>query len=293
MSKRKEEQQMEPEKKHTIYGISKHGRREQNLEAAGIEPWDPNLAGGVENAEALEDIIGDGIADAEHSRTDIDLSTARAIARVLANAIGDAPALDHFAATGDGDRLIIEEEFLNLHENPTTPDIVRIWIDWLASFLFWSHHPEHPRPIAYPAHANELSRLLVRDRVDIGGVEVEMYRPASQSREDQALMAERTAELLAARGDLARAFLSLPDVDASLPNIAGLLDDLYIGVFDDIDEVLANITEYPDWEVELEKWAEQRGLIGMVALDRDEIEKMTRETWDIVELEGRCYVFNR
>jgi hypothetical protein len=284
---------MEPEDKHTIYRLGRHGKREKDIEAAGIQRWDPNLAGGVENAEALEDIIGDGITDAEHHNADIDLSTARTIARAIANALGDAPALDKFAATGEGDRLRLEQEYLELNDNPTTPAIVRHWIDWLASFLFWRAHPEHPRPLAYPAQAGELPAVLVRDQIAIAGGAIELYRPASQTDDDRATMICAIEDLIAAKGHAAQAFLSLADIDASSLDLEAKFNDVYIGDYDDIDDVIAGLTDFHDWEVELEVWAERRGLGGMVALDRDEIEKMTRETWDIVELEGRCYVFNQ
>jgi len=284
---------MEPEKKHTIYRLGKHGRREQDLESAGIEPWDPNLAGGIENAQALEDIIGDGITDAEHGKTDINLSTARTIARAVANALGDAPALDRFAATGEGDRLLIEREYLDLFENPTTPDIVRTWVNWLASFVFWNEHPEHPRPIAFPAIAAEIPRFLVRDTINVPDSPIEFYRPASSPEEERTATLGRINYQIEEYGSRLRAYLTLADVDATSPTLIEDLEANYIGVYRDVTEIISTLTDFDEWESDLEEWASERGLRGMVALDVDEIEKMTRETWNIVELEGRCYVFSR
>jgi hypothetical protein len=48
-----------------------------------------------------------------------------------------------------------------------------------------------------------------------------------------------------------------------------------------------------DWETELQQWAMERGIAGAVYIDRAAIEEQTREVYDIVELEGRCYVFYR
>ena len=284
---------MEPDKKHTIYRLGKHGRREQDLEAAGIEPWDPNLAGGVENVQTLEDIIADGITDAEHGKTDVGISTARTIARAIANALGDAPGLDRFAATGEGDRLLIEQEYLDLYKNPTTPPVVRDWINWLASFLFWREHPTQSYPATYPVNADEIPRLLVHDKIDAPNASIDFYRPASQPREARYATQARIETLLIEYGNRLQAYLTLPDVDATNPTLIDELEANYIGVYRDVAEVISTLTDHDEWQSDLEEWAAERGVQGMVSLDIDEIEKMARETWDIVELEGRCYVFSR
>ena len=166
-------------------------------------------------------------------------------------------------------------------------------VNWLASFLFWNKHPEHPRPIAFPAIASEIPRFLVRDTIDAPDTPIEFYRPASHSEEERTTILARINYQIEEYGSRLRAYLTLTDVDATSPKLIDDLEANYIGAYRDVTEVVSTLTEFDEWESDLEEWAAERGLRGMVALDTDEIEKMTRETWDIVELEGRCYVFNR
>ena len=97
---------------------------------------------------------------------------------------------------------------------------------------------------------------------------------------------------MAAHGDAFRAYLTLPDIDATNESLDNDFHAQYVGAYEYIDDVIANLTEMADWERDLQVWARERGLIDMVHLDRVAIEAVARETWDIVEVGGRCYVFN-
>jgi hypothetical protein len=105
--------------------------------------------------------------------------------------------------------------------------------------------------------------------------------------------AERLSALLAEHGDPLRAYLTLDDVDATAETLVDDFHSNYIGWYSNMDEVVEGLTEIQGWERELLQWSMERGLQGMVSLDREEVEKMTRETWDIVEIGDRFYVFDR
>jgi hypothetical protein len=284
---------MEKPEEHNIYGPDKHGRRELPIEATGVERWDPNLAGGFENAEAIEDIVSDGIYEANMRGAVINDSAARAIGRALANAHNsDAPALDAFARTGEGDRRDIEQEYIALYEDPDTPMIVRNWIDWLATFLFHAKFKDEQIRGGLPYKADRVPYILVTEVIYPNGQSTTIHRPAAFS-DFPNQSTEQLGKLLIEHGDPLRAYLELGDIDATA---ASLIDDFrsnYVGWYSDMDEVVEGLTEIQDWERDLVQWSMERGLQGMVSLDHDGIEKVTRETWDVVEIGGRLYVFNR
>jgi len=285
---------MESKENHNIYGINRHGRRERPVEDAGIDGGDPNLAGGIENAEALEDIIGDGIVEANNAETVIDETTARTIARALTHALDDnSPALDAFARTGEGDRLAIEQEYFELYTNESTPDIVRNWINWLATYLFRRDFPETAPDLDLPYDAAVLPGMLILQSMNIGGNLTRFRRPADQTELSRAAMIARLETLLSEIGDPLRAYLGLPDVDASREDLVDRFRVDFAGEFKDLASAVDAVTEISGWERQLRAWAIDRGLEGMVAIDREKVEQLAREVWDIVTYGGRCYVFDK
>jgi hypothetical protein len=285
---------MESNQPHDIYGPERHGRREKDIESDGHEIWDLNLTGGPENPGALEDIIGDGIQEARAHNAIIDESTARTIARTLAHALdGEAPNLDAFASDARIDRIGIEAEYFQLLDFPELPDIVLSWIDWLATYLLYRVHPDGPRPLAVPLSAADVPRQLVRDTSYIDGVELTLHRPAGLLEVGQALMHDRLQELINFYGDSMRAFLTLPDVNAAELELLRQFKELYVGSFEDATDALYGLSDLHEWNAELSEWAEARGLADMVAIDMEQMELRVRDIYDLVELKGRIYAFNR
>lgn len=285
---------MEPKDKHNIYGIERHGRRERPLEKTLHDDTAPQLEGGIENAAALEDIIGDGIGEATNNESLIDDVTARTIARALAHALDDnSPALNTFARTGEGRRVDIEQEYFELYTDERTPTIVRTWIDWLATYLFRRDYPDAKTEATLPYDAAEVPGFLVPDRVAIGGSVTLLRHPASQTETGGAMMISRLEPLLSEIGNAFRAYLELDDIDASREDILDRFRVDFAGDFKDVASAIDAITEIPGWERQLRSWAIERGLEGMVFIDRDKVELLARETWDIVDYKGRCYVFDK
>lgn len=98
---------------------------------------------------------------------------------------------------------------------------------------------------------------------------------------------------IAQHGARLAAFLSLPDVDATGIDLATQCDTFFIGEFTDTDEVVSELTEIADWQNALDRFAEERGLTGLVRLDTAAIAEQAAMTWDIVEMGGRLYVFDK
>ncbi len=255
----------------------------------------PNLeAEKPENGDALVEAIEDGVDDARERRGDLTEHTARAIARAVANALGEnGRALDEFARTGLGSYALLSEEYLDIYNDPTTPAKARTWIGWLGTYLVMREFPDTSRQFMGPGPDPDLSRLLVPARPKIGDDRQVIHVPATKTADDIRGVVWELAPLIQLGGDAFRAFLRLPDVDASSPNLFESFEQTFCGIYLDMEDVIRNVTEISEWEKELEEWAGERGIAGAVHIDRAAIEEQTREVYDIVELEGRCHVFYR
>jgi hypothetical protein len=259
------------------------------------DPDNPNLeAQKPENGDALVDTIEGGIDDARERRGDITEHTARAIARVVANALGDEGRyLDTFARTGSGDYTLLSEEYLDIYRDPTAPAQVRAWIDWLGTYLVMRDFPDTSRQYMSPGPDPDLARLLIPQWPRFGNDRELIYVPATKTGDDIHELAVALRVLVEKHGDTLRAFLRLRDVDASSPNLIESFEQTFCDTYLDMDDVVRNVTEISEWETELEAWAGERGIAGAVYIDRAAIEEQTREVYDIVELEGRFHVFHR
>jgi hypothetical protein len=58
-----------------------------------------------------------------------------------------------------------------------------------------------------------------------------------------------------------------------------------------MDALLDDLTDVRDWQNTLDELAGQWGIDGLVSLDRDRVEGIARQAWDIVETAGSFYAF--
>jgi len=285
---------MEPKNDHNIYGPERHGRRERPTNEPVNDERELPFEGHIDSAVNVENAIRDGIVEAQSGEKLIDRATARSVARALSDAMGEgAPALNRFARSGEGGRIDLESEYVEMYADERTPEVVRSWINWLASYLFHRDFPRVALTAPLPNDASELSKKLVPDSADIGGSLIRHSHPASQSAIERTRMIARLEPLLVEAGDAMRAYLQLPDVDASRNDLVDRFKVDFAGAFKDVTSAIDAVTELPGWERELVTWAAERGLDGMVAIDRTKVESFAREVWDIVEFGGRCYVFDK
>ncbi len=247
-----------------------------------------------ENGEALLETIEAGIDAAQERQADVTEHTARAIARAIANALGDnGRTLGEFARTGSGSYASLSEELLEVYNDPTTPAQVRTWIDCLGTYLVMHDFPDTSRQYMGSGPDPDLSRLLIPEWPRLGDDHELIYVPTTKTGDEVQELTAGLATLVEKHGDSLRAFLRLPDVDASSPNLMESFEQTFCGTYLDMEDVVLNVTEMADWETELQQWAMERGITGVVYIDRAAIEEQTREVYDIVELEGRCHVFSR
>lgn len=79
------------------------------------------------------------------------------------------------------------------------------------------------------------------------------------------------------------AFLTLPDVGPNQDNLVRVFNSCYIGTYDSMDALVRDLTEGVISEAEQARWAAE----GVP------LEDLVRESWDIVELSGKFYVFSQ
>jgi len=99
-------------------------------------PGEIDMTGVVRQDDALVDVIGDAIGEAETSGGEVPEWGARTLARALANERDDpqSGSLHHFAVTGRVDRETIFHELARIYEG-TADDEVKEWVNWLGTYI--------------------------------------------------------------------------------------------------------------------------------------------------------------
>lgn len=181
----------------------------------------------------------------------ISADDARAIAALLAPLLGTDSELAYFAETGEGDHHQLLLECLALTGRLTAKG--EIQDSWIPRLE--QYLARKPRPLS----------------------------PEPTSPE--------AAEGIREHGDAFHAYLTLDDVDPGSDDLLQTFTEFYIGAFPSMDHLLDELTEIRDWERGVAELAGRWGIDDLVSLDRSKVEHVARLTWDIVELNGRYFVF--
>ncbi|MGH3904685.1 MAG: hypothetical protein ACRDTE_10915 [Pseudonocardiaceae bacterium] len=94
-------------------------------------------------------------------------------------------------------------------------------------------------------------------------------------------------------GDAFRAYLELPDIDLNRDDLLQTFREFYIGTFASMDALLNELTEIRDCMAAITEVAASWGFDDMAGLDPASVERVARETWDIVEISGNLYAFDK
>lgn len=221
--------------------------------------------------------------------------TAQAIAGELARFGGfnQDSALAQYAETGRGSNHVLREEYLLIHHDPSTPELVRELVAWLGSRLVAEENPV-ARPPSRPRGATPvLSTILWYTATGEGEDALNVHVPADMPTPIIDCVGDRLTPLVDALGEPFVAFLQLPDVDATAHNLQQTFDEFYIGSFDDREAPLRGLTEFSEWEREINRLCHEQGIPeGVVTIDQDELWLYAEGGWDIVTgRDGRLHVF--
>lgn len=243
-------------------------------------------------ADKYQSWIVEGITAAQAEQREIDLMTARLIAHALGRALGRTSALADFGRTGEGAYEALRDEYLPLYADPSTPPMIREWIDWFGTYLVQRENTGSSRRFMNQHQPPSLDRLLVETAVAVEDSFRLLHLPASTSLESEREIAARLHAMPESRERAFWAFLSLPDVDASSSTLTQSYQDNYVGEFESIEKALYGLVELEEWETDLRRFAAERGLLAeAVSIDLDVIENQTREVYDLIELDGTIYAF--
>jgi hypothetical protein len=179
--------------------------------------------------------------------------SARFVAKLLGAVLGPRSALSHFAESGVGDPAALHDECQQLTSR-----------EWpTADITIWAHRFEHYL-VTVPTASSPLTPSLTQE------APTERANP-------------QVAQGLQDHGDAFQAYLQLPDIDPSRKDLLQSFTEFYVGVYDSIDAVIRDLTEDIISMDEQAAWA----AAGISA------EEMVRAGWDIVEVDGKLYVFTK
>ena len=238
------------------------------------------------------DRIADGIAKAGEFHTGIDSGTARCIAHTLGRALGRESALAEFGRTGEGDYEAIRDEYLTIYHDPEAAAWTIDLINWFGSHLIRRDYPSVEATDRREESRMQISRLLVPTAVQVGELTTVVHVPGSY---DSSIVPELEHTLTELRFDEdpgLQAFLSLPDVNAVSGDIMQDFHDHFVGTYPSMEDAIHEITEVDERERDVQDYAEQRHLfIEQVSPDYEALIEETVDGYDIVERNGRAYVF--
>lgn len=212
-------------------------------------PGEIDLTGVVRQDDALVDVIGDAIGEAEAEGGEVPEWGARTLARALANEREDPldGALHQFAVTG---RLAPEALFDELSElyQTTGDDQVREWVNWLGTYVIRARDNAETPPTEVPIWGTPLDQVSAYFEIKFAEADV---RGGTISQED----AQAIATVLAA---------SLPDNSAMSSFAQG--DDADLDILQAECEHLASqpwhIPAVPGWITRLQQHLAARDDLG-------------------------------
>lgn len=239
-------------------------------------------------------LIDVGIEQAQDHARDIDDMTARIIAFNLAPTI--TSNLAYFAQTGGSgphaNNTALRDEYLPIYHHPETPDDIRKLIDWLGAYLI---HRENPRPSPYAETpgAPLLRNLLWHTVVSVGDEPLDLHVRADQPSVVIRALPDALAPLIDREGDSMRAFLALPDVDASSPNLEESYYESYRGTFASREEALQALTELDQIEGEVDRIATTYAGGDCVTIDRDQLWARLNDLFELVPFGDGLHAFDK
>ncbi|GAA3830496.1 hypothetical protein KACC15558_11010 [Brevibacterium ammoniilyticum] len=240
------------------------------------------------------ELIAAGLSTALEKRADVDQGTARCIAHVLGRSLGRDSALAGFGRTGEGDYESLREEYLALHSAEGVSASTRGLIDWLGTYLIRQHHPEARAATYQEVYPPRLTNILVPTGVEVGDWYFTVHVPGTSGSAQIAELSETLTELAADRDTALRVFLGLPDVNAMSGDIMEDFHLQYIGVYSTVEDALHELAEVDERERDVIEYAEERQLIiEQVTPDYDALREQIADGFDLVEHEGRAYVFSK
>lgn len=243
-------------------------------------------------ADKYQSWIIEGITAAHTETREIDLMTARLISQALGRATGRSSALADFGRTGEGDYEALRDEYLTLYSDPTTPPMIREWIDWLGTYLVQREHLGTGRQFMNEHLPPQLERLLVRTELVVAEQSFTVHVPASCPQLDIDQLAITLRQLRLHADEAMQAFLTLPDVNALTDDLPAALSSSYIDTYESFEDAVNNLLEVDEWEKDINDYANERGFtIDGLIPNYEVLTERVRDAYDLVEWRGSVHGF--
>ncbi len=258
------------------------------------EPGTPDAERLNRTADRFGQWIFEGITAAYEGHREIDDMTARLIAHVLGRSLGRESALAGFGRTGEGNYETLRDEYLPLYTDPTTPEEIRSWIDWLGTYLVQREALGSGRQFMNEHLPPKLTQVLVRTEITVGDEQFTTHVPANYSGAEVTNLAETLTELSLNEDPALQAFLSLPDVNAMSGDIMESFHEAFAGTFHDAEAALRSLSPLEEWESDLAEWVIEHGIDpNAVQWNLDPLIMQLRDAYDLVEWKGTIHAFNK
>lgn len=245
-------------------------------------------------ARRFGELIASSIAEAMAEKRDVDRGTARCIAHVLGRSLGRHSALANFARTGEGGYETLREEYLSLRNDDGVAAWTQELIDWLGTHLIRQQYPDARSATYVESYPPRLDNILVPTGVEVGDWYLRVNVPGIYSAKDIQELIRTLAELAVDKDAALRAYLSLPDTNAMSGDIMQDFHDCYLGVFTTVEEAIHELAEVDERERDVFTYAEDRQLvIEQMNPDYEALREEVADAFDLVEEEGRVYVFHK
>ena len=103
----------------------------------------------------------------------------------------------------------------------------------------------------------------------------------------------RASDLFQKHGRPFAAFMRLPDVLATDPNLEKTFLEAYVGEFESWDQIVDQWLVVHGWNTALHDFAAQYGMEEFIAIDRALLRARINEVWDVVPDGAALYAFNK
>jgi hypothetical protein len=238
--------------------------------------------------------IADGTAMALAEKTEIDTNTARMIAHVLGRAYGPASHLAEFGRTGEGSYLDMRDEYLTLYNDQHADPVIKEYIDWLGTYLVQRENIGSGRERLNPNIPRQLDSILVATGIEFDGEPSTIHVPATIRGPYIDALRDQLTDLHGTDREALYAFLSLPDVDASSPNLTESFHESFVGTFATVEDAIAAVIELDEREKEIDEFATGQGfVIDQLTPDYEVLLEEARQAYDVIQRRGRVHVFNK
>ncbi|MEP9385219.1 hypothetical protein [Nocardioides sp. KR10-350] len=223
--------------------------------AERLNPGELDFTGATPTYRALRETVEEAIEAAKRHGGEISNIGARAIARYLADYLGDqGTALHHFAVTANADFGPMSDELARVFSDRSLSVEAAEWANWLGTYIV-----RRAEELRGPSPANSITG---------------QYR-------------QETLDAIRELGPAFAAFLRLPDITED--NARDLFHESYVTSFADPSQLIADTIE----SLDLEQALADSDVDYFASIDPAKVLRLAREAYDVVAYQGRFYLFNK